>query len=128
MTPQERAAYLAATIDCDGNIELLKTKRKREYWLPRVCVEVACPRLVAWLVENYGGNIYQRPLRQPHHRQLYRWHLAGVGAVNALKAAQQYLITKRKRAALAVEFAEVVNPDRRTEIVRELAMRNRRGF
>ena len=106
MTINEKFAYLAGIIDGEGSIsiEIQGTKnRKTDYYTVRLIVINTDLRLLEWIESNYGGSIKSRT-KYINRKQCYNWVLFSFNAANLLKNCLPYLIVKKQRAEILIEF------------------------
>jgi hypothetical protein len=82
LTTQERLAYLAGIIDGEGCVCMTKGRVNKNS--PKICYKVRltiCSTslvLLDWLVENFGGNYTQKPLKKGMellHSKSYNWNI-----------------------------------------------------
>ena len=100
-------AYAAGIIDGEGSIIIRKQKSmtSRIGYDFDVCVQVCNIRkeIPYWLKQNFGGSFYQSG-KTTAGNSIWRWNIAAVKANKLLKVIYPYLLTKRQKAAIALEF------------------------
>lgn len=112
-------AWSAGIIDGEGSIRVQKYfphgKLKHVYHQLRVVVDNTDPEMILKLKSIFGQNIYfgQKP-KNERSKQIYGWCAIGRGAEDVINKVLPYLVTKRKQAEIALEFARTIrNPGRR---------------
>lgn len=96
-TMQNKIAYLAGLLDGDGTIQVTPAGHLR------IRIGMTDRRTITWLYETFGGTI--QTSRTPKGRPFYYWVIGqGYGAVYLLLLTIPFLITKRKRAVIALEY------------------------
>jgi hypothetical protein len=103
-------AYLAGVLDSDGCISIAKqTKKGRTYHRLTVTITNTNRDLVDWLVTNFEGSCYMcNPNAPKHHKTAWRWIIRGHDARPILNQTLPYLMVKRKRAELALQFVKTI--------------------
>ena len=126
-------AYIAGFIDADGTIIISNSKK---IFTPRI-VMGNCNKLVLETIQSMigVGKIYTKKMNTKEWRTLYHYSIGT--HVNLIKLIPQlipYLILKRKRAELVLEFCNIRHCDSKStykqrcfEIYDELKTLNRRG-
>lgn len=114
-TNREHWIYLAGILDADGSIciskataESLKLGRchNPRYVLYLNIVNTS-KELMDWLIQNFGGTNYKRRKRlSDNHRVTYDWRLSNNQCIEVLKLIEPFLIIKKDRAKLGIEFVE----------------------
>lgn len=100
-------AYLAGIIDGEGCIGIgrrrgaTKGGSKPLYITPTLQVKNTRKELLEWLVERYGGGIYESiDKRNDRRKPIWGWVVAGQRALRAIKDARPYLLLKTEQADL----------------------------
>jgi hypothetical protein len=106
-----KRAYLAGLIDGDGSICVSvhdRNTRKGPSRRYALTIELAmCSEpVIRWVAENFGGNI--RSQRSRTNRKYWHWRLFNDTAVEVLKLVYPYLVEKKRQAALAFKFRELL--------------------
>lgn len=108
---KENIIYFAGIFDGEGSMMIeLQSKnavRKYDYFSLRVVVTNTNLELIQWLKTNFGGNIGTRPQIQGR-KITYDWKIYSKDAANIIKSALPYLIIKKQRALVFIEFAETI--------------------
>ena len=111
-------AYLAGLLDGEGciYIDSWKDKRKagiRKQFILRVNIANTCEEVIDWITEKtkslYCGNKSQskgREFKETKRKPLFVWKISGKNAVKFLIDTYDFLIIKKKRAELGIEFGE----------------------
>lgn len=113
MNHREKLAYLAGIIDGEGSIMLWKSeidpKRRGQFNL-RVNVSSTDKCLIEWLYNNFGGrfNEMNSPSRvkNTHWKKQYIWEVNRPDMLRFLKDIHEFLIIKKERCKIAIEFRE----------------------
>jgi hypothetical protein len=109
-----KLSYLAGIIDGEGNISIhnYNYAKPRPYERHRVGVAVTNTdsRLMKWLKSNFGGGYYKLGWKVSNRcKDCYRWQISDQAAENILGEILPYLLIKKKRAQLALEFRKTVH-------------------
>jgi hypothetical protein len=138
--------YLAGIIDSDGCISISKMKPGKQRTInPRYVLTVnvvnTSEKLMNWLVEKFGGRYKVRRRVLETHKFTFDWWFNNGKALELLKTIEPYLIVKRERARLGIEFIEnwvtlhgqgAVTPinevERREEFYVAMKVLNRTGY
>ncbi len=102
-------AYIAGFLDGEGTVRINRSHNKARgirYEL-QVCAVNTCPEPLFLLQKQFGGGVYLRKLL-PRHKNIYCWTLGQRAGVNLLKQILPYLIIKKSRAELAIEFMDAI--------------------
>lgn len=121
-------AYLAGIIDgegCVGVYHRAGPRYGRAGGTARVYVCNTDRRILDWIAERFGGNVYtSRASTQPGWKTVYAWQATGKPAASVINEVLPYLVAKREQALLALEFIETqTNPGRRGHSDATLARR-----
>jgi hypothetical protein len=110
-TIQEKIAYLAGIIDGEGYIGIhrgrVNARSEKIVYKVRliVCNTKVC--LMDWLVNNFGGAYYKKPIKSLKHNQSYNWYLHCEQAGKILELVYPYLVIKQKQAELALAYRKI---------------------
>jgi len=99
-----QAAYLAGMIDADGHIGLYRRSATQNL---RVHVDVSNTdiALLEWIKQVTGiGSVNKQHAETEKHRASFQWNVANESAITLLEQLLPYMIVKRKRAEVAIEF------------------------
>ena len=104
--------YLAAMIDAEGSIMILKGHPPKDCvnpkYVPQVSVGMTNKEVVQMFSDTFGGNVYEESV--PDRRTMYRWRTAGSKSVlKVLTILSPYLIVKREHAHLLMDFCNSAN-------------------
>ena len=106
LSPTE-AAYLAGVWDSDGNFILHGRYDASDSLAFRVQIGVTKAITIDWIVEKTGLGYRQHVGRKnPSHADIYHWQVNGDGAESFIRQIMPYLVLKRPRAELGIEFQE----------------------
>jgi hypothetical protein len=111
LTETEKA-YLAGLIDGEGCITIIKCKPARRAANPSYSLQTFInntdERMLRYCKEVTGaGSISFNPvsLRKPTWKNLWNWNLRKQDTIDFLIQILPYLITKKRQAELAIEYA-----------------------
>ncbi|MFC0268574.1 LAGLIDADG family homing endonuclease [Kushneria aurantia] len=104
-------SYLAGILDADGSISISKMKAgAQRTTAPRYVLTInvvnTSRELMEWLVEAFSGRYKVRRKAQGNHRATYDWWFNNGKALPLLKTVEPYLLIKKERVLLAIEFLE----------------------
>jgi len=126
-------AYIAGFIDADGTLIISKSKN---IFTPRIVIG-NCDKPVLEIMNGWigVGAIYTKKMNNPTHRTLYHYSIGRhVTLIKLLPQLIPYLILKRKRAELILEFCNLRFGDTKSkysqrcfDIHTELKKLNKRG-
>lgn len=107
-TREETLAYLAGTMDSDGNFRIYKTEVPGMRW-PHYRINVRCAQVqpspaIELLSETFGGRITVKKARWPSCRDLAEWNLHDRAASPAIESLLAYLQVKWVDACLLLEL------------------------
>ena len=116
----ELLAYLAAAIDCDGSINVMRNKRLRadgtlaQRLMVRVALVQVNPDLPELFRETFGGNLYyySAPYRE-RTRGWHQWYVGGANAAKVLRTLRPYLRLKGRQADLTLQLWAMLDEQRR---------------
>jgi hypothetical protein len=108
-------ARLAAFVDGEGHIRITSQKRKnrkgveRDYMYVELSISNADPRLMTWLTERFGGNVYRgkAPVANVRKHSIFQWHAGCSVAHEILLGCLPYFVIKRNQAEIAISFREL---------------------
>jgi len=129
LSPQEWA-YLAGILDGEGTVAIYGSGKPGQIASLSVKVSNTEEELLRWIERRVGGMVYSARARKAEHRPVFLWQCGGMLAVDVLKNVLPFLIIKKDRALLALEFMVRRFEDEKTsEIYRErMKQLNRRGL
>lgn len=100
--------YVAGAIDFDGSISIVKTKdaSHRNGYSYNLYVRVKNTNLaiMEWLIEHFGGSYCPSTKATKVWKTAYAWSIASQQALLFLKAIFPYMVVKKDRAEIAIEF------------------------
>ncbi len=107
-TREQTLAYLAGTLDSDGNFRILRKRGKRMRW-PYYQINVRCAQVqpspaVELLGRTFGGRIATKREKRDNHRDLALWSVHDRAAFDAIVELLPYLRVKSADAFLLVEL------------------------
>jgi len=105
-------SYAAGVIDADGTIRIYRSEQPKNpngyrHGL-RVAVSNSDLTVLHWFKAQLGGHLMLLPARVEGHRPVHSWYIHGVVAGKTLRSLLPYLITKRERALVALEYARTI--------------------
>lgn len=110
-TEEETLAYLAGTLDSDGNFRILKKRGQRMRW-PYYQINVRCAQVlpspaVELLCQTFGGRVSTKRERRANHRDLAMWSINDRTAFDAVTALLPHLRVKSADASLLLKLREL---------------------
>lgn len=107
-------AYAAGLIDGEGHIIIYKDDRtknpKYKTKTPTYILIVGCTntdkKMIDFLHERWGACRQYRARQRENWKPVYEWTIQSKMALNFLKDIYPYMITKKEKAKLAIEFQE----------------------
>lgn len=129
-------AYLAAMVDGEGAISILRMRMKRPsgvylHYAVQVRIANTAAVLHDWIQERCGGAVYDHSASPLGNRKPgYSWHLGGHAARAFLELVRPYLVIKGRQADLALKFLKFGRefvPHLRAELYAEMRQLNQRG-
>lgn len=111
-------AYLAGLIDGEGHITIeLSGVKTRPNHQVTACIVNTDHNMILWLRENFGGIIYMQPrgkgVDRTRVRDCYRWVMHTDLQDHVLPQLLPFLITKKSRAEIAIEFRKTIKTEYR---------------
>ena len=108
----EKTIYLAGIIDGDGTFRIQKRMIKK--WSPKYDCKLRVintnRNLMDWLKNNFGGTYgIQGKIGNGRWKTCYVWELSSKQAINLTEKIVKYLIIKKKRAELLLQFKKTLN-------------------
>lgn len=113
-----KLAYLAGVIDSDGCIHIeryvdrRKGRNNRYQYNVRLQVGVTRMEIINWIEKNFCGETrkysYKRESKFQNRNDVINWRISSKQAINLLKELKDYLILKRDRAEIAIEFEKSI--------------------
>lgn len=101
-------AKLAAFLDGEGCIGIAMTGRLRYTPVPVVIVTNTDVRLMAWLQDNFGGNVRVNHHRAGNRRVAYKWEPRYWDVLAILRGVREHLILKNEQAEIGIRLKEMV--------------------
>jgi len=120
--PVEELTYLAGFFDGEGCIQTQVTKR---------CLALSVTNKWYTPLEKFmnafGGRVHL--VTDKKGFSCFRWEVYADGAMLALKQLLPFLIIKKQRAKIAIEFQELkyIDPSRRKELALKITSLNKEG-
>ena len=111
-TPRQEAddGYFAGIVDGEGSIFVYRREDKRGSGnvahILSFVVTMTCEEVIRKIERTYGGRVL--PLTTPGKEPSWRWHVENEAALEMIKVAFPFLVVKKKQAALAFKFREVM--------------------
>ena len=99
--------YVAGFVDGEGCISLVHNGTHKTVTL-RISVANTNEEIMQTLHSQFGGYLSKATAHKnkPHWKSRYCWELNNTQAAQLLYKIKDYLVVKRKQAALAIEFLE----------------------
>lgn len=101
-----QAAYLAGMLDADGHIGLYcRNDSTKQHLRVHVDVSNTDTTLLLWIKDTAGiGSVNKQHAATVTHKASFQWNATNESAVTLLRQLTPYMIVKRERAELAIEF------------------------
>lgn len=114
----EQRAYLAGMIDADGHIGIYKHDKHSSGSRVILTVSNTDTVLLDWIRDTTGiGTVTLQARGDERNKTTYYWNTSAAGATSVLEQTLPYMIVKRARAELAVEYQEgLKDPKNRASI------------
>lgn len=102
-----QCAYLAGMIDADGSMGIYGSSKSKLRNRLRMTVANTHEVMLDWLVLVTGvGAVIPRPSQGSTFKQQFDWVVTGESATSVLEQSLPYMIVKRDRALVAIEYQE----------------------
>ena len=101
----EKLAYAAALLECEGSLTVSRGGKWKTVSL-HISIANTDKRLVDFLQETFGGNIYAEAPRGLSKRLIYRWKIFSNQAVEFLRLVRPYMRIKTKQADLGIAMQD----------------------
>lgn len=114
-------SYAAGAIEGDGSIYLVKEKHSgRILYIPFVQLVKKFGTLISSFKSDFGGTVGSLKAKQSHHAPLHYWRLkGGANCIHFLKGILKFLVYKKERAEVLIEYIENNPFIRGQKLVRE---------
>jgi hypothetical protein len=99
-------AYFAGFFDADGMVGI-SPARDSSVFLLQVRVSQVAPEVLHAFRSEFGGKLIGPKTRSGNSRPIYQWGLESQKAEKFLRVVAPYLVVKRERVAMALEFREL---------------------
>ena len=111
MTTEAINAYMAGILDGEGHFSMYFHERFNRHHVT-VGVMNTSRDLIDWLVNNFGGYVYEHKPKshKPHWKPCWEWRMKVQEIPGRLPPILPYLVIKRRQAELAISFRETINP------------------
>lgn len=127
---ESRWAWLAGLIDGDGSFTV------HGRGSAHIEISMTDKNTIDFLQATFGGNVYTPHKARPNARQYWKWIVGPTWMRENLRHLVPWLVTKKSRALLIVEYLTVrmnaggtpVNAERAEQIRKELKTLNARGL
>lgn len=108
--------YLAGVIDCDGYVTIqTRTGRPRKtdghrpiYYTPRIGFTQVDRRICDVLADRFGGAVRRYEAENGGRGYWHMWDITGPRAIDAVRQLLPYLVLKRERAQLVIEYGRLI--------------------
>lgn len=113
-----QCAYLAGMIDADGSMGIYGSSKSKLRNRLRLTVANTHEVMLDWIVMVTGvGSVIPRPSQGATFKQQFDWVVTGESATSVLEQILPYMIVKRDRARLAIEYqVGLKDPARRADV------------
>lgn len=140
---QSKLAYLAGILDGEDSVRIEFEKRehrgRENNYRLRLSISNTDLNLMNWLTTNFGRSCLKEKKRIGNYKQYYQWEIkSNTRSASLLKQLLPYLIIKRERAEVAIEFAKMMKgtgnryteqeKQQRKELYEKMKQLNKKGF
>jgi hypothetical protein len=130
---EAQAAYVAGMIDADGHIGIYKHSNGQ----PRIVISVSNTYIpvLTWIKNTTGvGSVGLNQAERSGYKASYKWNSGGPSGVALLRQVIPYMQVKAARAALAIEYQDILADPKKSVDLKlrasyrdRMLMMNRRG-
>ena len=101
-------AYAAGLIDGEAHVDvsLQKNARGNFIWRGAIAISMTDETVVRWMQEQFGGSVCLVTKRVEHHKQQWRWCVAGRKAYALAKRVEPFAIVKKEPLRQIVKHYE----------------------
>jgi len=113
-----KLAYLAGVIDSDGCIHIeryvdsRKGRNRRYQYNVRLQIGMTRMEVIEWIGSNFFGETrkfsYKIKSKYPNRNDITNWRISSRQAISLLKELKEYLVLKKDRAEIAIEFEKSI--------------------
>lgn len=117
LSENEKLAYLAGAMDSDGFFRLKMNRnqaRKNPVYTEMIGLHQVTPQICLLLKETFGGTIINKKPSSPNGRMLFSYCGSSSFAYRACVRLEPYLLIKRERAQLLIDFYQTRNLEYRS--------------
>ena len=117
-------AYIAGFLDGEGCISIAASSG---YPSLQVTANNTEEEPLLFIQKVFGGSIYWRRPTSVKCKDVYCWSIHGSSAIEVLEILLPFLIVKKERALLAIEFGLTSSIEGKARIAAKLGILNKRG-
>jgi len=117
-------AYIAGFFDGEGSISIARTGK---YYSLRIVISNTNIEPLTFIKNILGGNIHAALPKNVKHKRYYNWYKCGKHAAEVLEILLPFLIVKRERAILAIEYNLSLDKWHKAQLINELSALNKKG-
>ncbi len=101
-------AYAAGLIDGEAHVFVRSVKNAygNLVWRGAIAIAMTDETAVRWMHEQFGGSVCMLTKRVEHHKQQWRWTVAGRKAYAAAKRVEPFAIVKKEPLRQIVDHCE----------------------
>ncbi len=122
--PLTKKAYVAGIFDGEGSVSLRKNKRKNRkhcsYFID-VAIWNSSEELINEVKSLYGGFKSTRIDKKGRRKVYYAWRAASNIAMSFLRDVYPFLIVKKERAEIAMEFQDMIQREKQSRSKKSLS-------
>lgn len=123
-----KIAYAAGMVDGDGTIQIMGRKNEGAgSYVVRVSIANASDLVPLWFQNVFGGNVYKFIMSKARRQPSFRWVLEAKSSLPFIKMIEPFLVEKRERAKLAIDYLERL-PVKRFRKIPDLIAKERSEF
>ncbi len=130
--PDTASAYAAGLVDGEGCITIQRISRpKRGYCIYQLRVIIANTEhvMLDWLQLCFGGSVQQKAEKRVNRKDCWVWSIVSRQAGLFLEKILPYMVTKKVRAEIAIEYRHSLPDGRSVTLLEErerIALRYRK--
>ncbi len=108
---QTDVAYLAGLIDGEGSIYIYRRKAPKGKfgYILNLAIGMCDSEVIHWIQDTFGGHV-QDNIRTAGRNQ-FRWTVSSEAVAKILRMVSPFLRVKKRQAALAFKFREIIKQD-----------------
>ncbi len=116
------SAYAAGLVDGEGCITIQRISRpKQGYCIYQLRVIIANTEhvMLDWLQLHFGGSVQQKAEKRVNRKDCWMWSIVSHQAELFLEKILPYMVTKKARAKIAIEYRNSLPEGRSATLLKE---------